>query len=246
MRIVCFSILLSILAACPAAALACRKESFVIAIDAGHSKLQPGATSARGIPEVMFNERLAQRLQRALADAGFRDIFFVAPGAKSHSLIERAARANRRKARILLSIHHDSVQPEYLSIWRYDGKNRRYSDTFTGYSLFVSTKNRDSRGSRQLAEQIGEQLRRIGSVPSLHHSESIAGEHRELLDARRGIYAFDELVLLKKADMAAVLLEAGIIVNRRDEIQLTNSRYQAEFAGAVAMAVERYCALSGY
>lgn len=244
MRIAC-GLLLAALAACPGATLACRKENFVVAIDAGHSKQQPGATSARGISEVEFNERLAQQLQRALIQAGYRKTHFLQQGSTPKSLLKRAAWANGRKASIFLSIHHDSVQPTYLSTWKYDGKERRYSDIFSGYSLFISTKNPDVSGSRRLAEQIGNELRRIGLVPSLHHAEPIAGEDRELLDVRRGIYAFDELVVLKKAQMAAVLIEAGLIVNRRDEIQLLNRQYQAEIAGALTVAVDHYCALSG-
>ena len=54
--------------------------------------------------------------------------------------------------------------------------------------------------------------------PSLHHAEPIEGENREVIDRLNGVYRFDDLVVLRSAAMPAVLLEAGIIKHREEEL----------------------------
>ena len=43
---------------------------------------------------------------------------------------------------------------------------------------------------------------------------------RELLDADAGVYRYDQLIVLRMTRMPAVLLEAGSIVNRQEELEL--------------------------
>jgi N-acetylmuramoyl-L-alanine amidase len=43
---------------------------------------------------------------------------------------------------------------------------------------------------------------------------------RELIDADAGVYRFDQLVVLKMTRMPAVLIEAGSIINRPEELEL--------------------------
>ena len=57
----------------------------------------------------------------------------------------------------------------------------------------------------------------LGLKPSLHHSEPIKGENRELIDKELGIYIFDDLKVLKNSYSPAFLFEAGVIVNRKEE-----------------------------
>jgi len=222
-------------------ALACDRNGWVIALDPGHSPDHPGAVSARGVQENQFNRSLAEAIQHVLRAAGFGKVYVTDEDGAPKSLLERAQHANARLASVLLSIHHDSVQPQYLSSWTYQGKHQSYSDVFSGYSLFVSTKNPNADGSRRMAEFLGDEFNHIGITPSLHHTENIPGERRELLDPRRGIYRFDDLLILKNTHMAAVLIEAGLIVNRRDELLLGNPLYQHSVAVAVETAVDRYC-----
>jgi hypothetical protein len=50
---------------------------------------------------------------------------------------------------------------------------------------------------------------KAGFAPTLHH---VARDSRTIINNERGIYAFDDLVVLKTARMPAVLLECGVIV----------------------------------
>jgi len=211
-----------------------------VAIDTGHHRAAAGATSARGMSEWSFNAALAKIVTEALERQGVAAVL-MNPSGDPIDLRQRPADAAAAGATIFLSIHHDSVQDKYLSTWQWQGRDLSYSDRFSGYGLFVSAKNPAFDRSRVLAEAVGDQLLGLGLAPSLHHAEPIPGENRPLLDARRGIYRYDDLIVLKYATMPALLIEAGIIVNRRDELILADDSARRRFAEAVAKGVAAYC-----
>jgi N-acetylmuramoyl-L-alanine amidase len=62
------------------------------------------------------------------------------------------------------------------------------------------------------------------------------------VDRELGIYRYDPLILLHTAKMPAVLFEAGVILNRRDEIQLAGTAHQDIEIGAILDSVDRFCA----
>ncbi|MBK8174026.1 MAG: N-acetylmuramoyl-L-alanine amidase [Rhodospirillales bacterium] len=205
----------------------------LIAVDVGHSLRRPGAISARGAVEFAFNQALARVIAQRLRHQGLRTVLIGDDGDLDR-LTDRTAAAAAAGATFFLSVHHDSVQPKYLEPWRPDGVERQYSDRFSGYSLFVSHANPRYTQSVGCAEAIGAAMLQAGFRPSLHHAEPIKGEDRPLVDAERGVYAFDDLVVLKTARMPAMLLEAGIIVNRDDEVQLSEEHTRTRIADAVA------------
>lgn len=213
----------------PAAALS-------VALDIGHSRQKPGAVSARGVNEFEFNRALAQTIAEVLRQRGVRVTLIGADG-DMNDLYARTHLA--AGADFFLSIHHDSVQPQYLQSWTVDGAPRHYSDRFSGFSLFVSRQNPYFAQSLSCAALLGAQLRAAGFQPSAHHAEPIPGENRSFVDWENGVYAFDNLVVLRTASQPAALLEAGIIVNRADEQTLRQPATRARIATAVADGLER-------
>ena len=213
-------------------------ERPLIAIDVGHSRSRPGAISARGEPEFAFNRGLALVVERVLRDRGFRTRLIGEQG-DIEKLSDRSAAAASADAALFLSLHHDSVQPQYLAPWQVDGQEQRYGDRFSGFSLFISRSNSDAGESLDCARAIGERLRASGYIPSPHHAEPIRGENRPRADASNGVYYYDDLVVLKAAAMPAVLVEAGIIVNRRDEVVLAKASTRDRLATAIAEGLRR-------
>ena len=217
------------------------QENCRVAIDVGHTRENPGAVSARGVGEFHFNQAIARQLFDELRSRDAIRGFVINEQGRDIALTERTSAANRHEADLLISIHHDSVQPRYLSSWTYAGEEHHYSDRFRGYSLFYSSKNRRFGASLELARELGSALRAAGFVPTLHHTEEIEGENRELVDEQRGIYLYDDLVVLKTAAMPAVLLECGVILNREEEAALATPAYQQRLAATVAGAIEKAC-----
>jgi N-acetylmuramoyl-L-alanine amidase len=57
-------------------------------------------------------------------------------------------------------------------------------------------------------------------VPSWFHADPQFGEARPFADQANGVHWFDDLVVLKTAAQPAVLFEAGVVVNRNEELML--------------------------
>lgn len=228
----------------PAAATeaSCRRPSFRILIDVGHTPEDPGAISAHGNPEYGYNLALANVVMARLVDAGFRQTaLLLAKGRGYGQLKQRAAIANRAAPDLLLSIHHDSTRERYIKRWEFAGVERNYSDTFSGHSLFVSLKNRAYRQSVAFAKLLGRELASAGLRYTPQHAEDIPTARKPLIDAELGVYRYDNLVVLKDVRVPAVLFEAGLIINRKDELVLASPERRSLLAKAIANAAVEYC-----
>jgi N-acetylmuramoyl-L-alanine amidase len=211
-------------------------EGLRVALDVGHSRLTPGAMSARGRGEFLFNLSTARVIAGVLERAGAKVILINGDGAVT-GLADRAVAAGREKADCFISVHHDSVNDKYLQTWVHEGISRSYADNFRGYSVFASSKNAKADQSREMALAVGAALLDSGLKPTLHHNEPIKGENRPLLDPRTGVYEFTDLVVLKSAEMPAILLECGVIIHREEEVIVQDPEYQDLIAHAVVKAL---------
>jgi len=196
-------------------------------IDPGHSPKSKGAISCNGKPENLYNETLSQYVATYLSNQHIP----VTLTRKTHenlSLNDRALLASGKT--LFLSIHHDSVQPQFIT-WK---NHLPVSNKAKGYSIFVSSKSKHYKESLKYAHVLGVALRNKGFKPSKHHAEKIAGENRQLLDSENGIYLFDDLVVLKNSDAPAILFEAAVIVNPQGEARAVSESYKRGVAESVA------------
>ncbi len=230
----------------PATARAeCIRGDFPIAVDIGHTPEDPGAVSARGIPEFAFNIALGRDAAATLGEAGFPAPRILVSGKGKEQLSRRVSAARTLSPALVVSIHHDSVQERYLEDWQFAGRGGRYSDRFAGFSIFVSRASPHFQESLAFATALGRSLTSAGLTPSMHHAETIPGENRAILDRRHGVFEFRNLRVLKDAAAPAILLEAGIIVNRQEEIKLASPARRKLVAGAIVEAVTAMCAGRG-
>ncbi len=216
------------------------RKNQVVIIDPGHTAKSPGALGIRGVHEVKYNDTFAAIVSRKLSAAGFRTVLTRGSG-EEVALDARADKANLPDVLAFLSIHHDSAQPKYLEQIAQNGKKGfRTRTPISGFSIFVSGKSFQFGNSLILAGMIGEELLHLGRKPTLHHAEPIEGENRPLLDERLGIYQYDDLVVLKKTAVPAVLLEVGLIVNEEDEKYVSSTRNQEAMADAIVRALKAF------
>jgi N-acetylmuramoyl-L-alanine amidase len=222
----------------------CAPAAFRVVLDVGHTADSPGAFSARGVTEYSFNMQLADAIRQALLDSGFEQTSkLIITGPARRGLFERATRANTAHADLFIAIHHDSVPDYLLENWEYEGKKQQYSDRFSGYSIFVSHANADVSGSLAFGHLLGMELQKQGLHYTPHYTLELMKRYRhDLLDSEAGVYRYDHLVVLHNTRMPAVLLEAGSIANRQEELELATPERRLAIAKAVTAAVTDFCA----
>jgi N-acetylmuramoyl-L-alanine amidase len=222
----------------------CRRADFRVVLDVGHTVKVPGAMSARGVPEYTFNLQLAQDAKAALVAAGFvKTELMITSKPPPMGLFERAFRANAMAADLFIAIHHDSVPDDLLQKWQYNGQPERFNDDYSGYGIFVSEDNAARAASLEFGKLLGAALQARGLGYTPHYRLALMRNRaRDLLDADFGVYRYDQLVVLKETHMPAVLLEAGSIVNRQDELALASPERRALESAAITSAVEDFCA----
>jgi len=201
----------------------------VVAVDVGHGVKDSGALSARGRPEFEFNQVFAGVLADALRSRQLRvaEINFAGD---IGSLAARPAQASGSD--FFISIHHDSISEAWLQFWDWDGREASYTEVKRGYGIFVSAQNPDLASSLRCASSIGAMLRRTGFVPSTWH-----GRRHLAADAENGVWYYDNLVVLYRTTLPAVLFEAGVIKHREEELELGDPERQARMADAVATGI---------
>jgi len=221
----------------------CEPAKFRLVVDVGHTRKSDGALSARNVPEYDFNLRLATRLVEKLKSEGFeRTRLMITEGRARPSLIKRVATANGSNADLFLSVHHDSVPDKFMENWDFEGKKSKFSDRFAGWGLFVSHDNADFEASFAFARMIGKRMKANGYKFADQYSMPIMGKYRhDLLDRAAGVYRYDNLVVLMRTRMPAVLLEAGSIINRDEELEVASTERQDKTIGAVTDALKEYC-----
>jgi N-acetylmuramoyl-L-alanine amidase len=226
------------------APLACERAKFRLFVDAGHTPEAPGADSARNDVEFGFNLRLARLITARLKSEGFAAThLLVTEGKARPSLFKRVAAANAARADFFLSIHHDAVPDKFLEEWEFEGAKSHFSDRFSGHSLFVSKRNPHFATSLAAARLIGRQLKARGLQYATQYTLPVMGRYRHpLLDKDVGVYRYDELVVLWRSNGPAVLLEAGSIINRDEEMAMNSPERQETIVAAVAAAMKEFCA----
>jgi len=225
----------------------CDPKKFRIVLDVGHTAESEGATSARNVPEFAFNLRLAQRIEQKLKAEGFAETrLLVTEGKARPSLVKRVVAASDLNADLFLSIHHDSVPNSFLEDWEFDGKKSHFSDKFSGYSVFVSRDNPDFTTSLAFAELLAKEMKAQGLQYAQQYTQAIMGRYQHpLLNKETGVYSYDQLVVLRTTRMPAVLLEAGSIINRDEELKMESPERQDAVSGAVVAAAKEFCRPAG-
>jgi N-acetylmuramoyl-L-alanine amidase len=221
----------------------CEPSKFRLILDVGHTSESFGALSARNDFEFGFNLRLAKLIAEKLKSEGFAATrVLVTEGRAKPSLFNRVRAAAELNAELVLSIHHDSVPDKLLDEWEFEGAKSHFSDRFSGYSLFVSRDNARFETSLMFARLIGGQLKERGLQYASQYTLPIMGRYRHpLLDKTVGVYRFDQLIVLARTRSPAVLLEAGSIINRDEEMAMNSPERQELIGTAVTAAVKEFC-----
>lgn len=208
-----------------------------ILIDPGHDRQSPSVRGcACDVPEYVFNHYLSKIIGDALANAP--DVSM----AYTHGLEDCLSLRGRARATLgydlFISVHHDAAQDRYLKPVNIQGRQKRCVTGPSGFCIYVSEKNPYPEASKAFARMLSEIMIREGFSPSTHHGENIPGERHIMISP--GVYAYDNLIVLKEARCPAILIEAAVLTNPDDEMQAVDPEFQLRVADAVREAVEAY------
>ncbi|TXI83162.1 MAG: N-acetylmuramoyl-L-alanine amidase [Cupriavidus sp.] len=193
----------------------------LVAIDVGHSLKRPGVIAASGAGEFELNRMLAKAVVERLRARNVATLVIGDDG-KADVLTQRTAAA--RNASLFVSLHHDSVQPQFLD----------QVAQFSGFAVLVSRKNVAPDMSLACAQQVAQSMIAVGRRPSRYHAAQIQGENRPFADEQRGVHWFDDLVVLRTAIQPALLIESAVVVNAADERRVTSPEGRAKLADGIA------------
>jgi N-acetylmuramoyl-L-alanine amidase len=200
--------------------------AFDVILDIGHTPKKSGAISASCKKEHELNLALGKYLIAHATEKSAIELNMLAN--EEITFQERYASSSHKN--LFLSLHHDSVQERYI---KKNSFGCPTTENISGFSIFISRKNPYFKQSLIYAKRFADALVSQGLTPSFHHAEKIEGENRELLDPRRGIYVFDDLKVLKNTKSPALLFEAGVIVNPKEETYLNSNEFKKKVANAI-------------
>jgi len=222
------------------------ERDVVIAVDAGHGGVDPGAIGHGGTREKDVTLAIARALAKALdAEPGMhavltrdRDEFLELP--------DRIGRAHRAHADMFLSVHADSIRDRSV----------------TGASVYVlSEHGASSEAARWLAERenaadlvggarpedqgalkpvlIEETQNQIIGV-SATAAERVVAALEGVGEVRKAQVQHAGFVVLKSREIPSMLIETAYISNPQEEQRLRSTSHQVQLAEAIASGVRTY------
>jgi N-acetylmuramoyl-L-alanine amidase len=221
----------------------------VIAIDAGHGGVDPGAIGKGGTREkdvVLHIARdLAARINR---EPGMRAVL-IRDGDYFLAHRQRMAKARAAKADMFLSVHADSVG----------------NATVSGSSVYIlSTKGASDEQARWLAERenaadlkggisLDDKDNTLASVlldlsqsasitSSMHAAERVLRTLNTVNEVRKPKVQQAGFLVLKSPDIPSMLVETAFISNPGDERRLRQESYREKLAEAIFRGVHKYFA----
>lgn len=168
-------------------------KTITLALDAGHGGVDDGAVGLNGIKEKDLALKITNRLAQ-MGEAYNVKVVTLRADDKYIALPDRGTKANEIGADMLVSIHINTMPPAE------DANNQPRNPS--GFELIVEKRNSQYNQSRALASAIAAQLNDMKLSP-------------RLLD--KG------LVILRNANMPAVLIECGYMENAADVDRINNS-----------------------
>lgn len=225
-----------------------RARRHVVAIDAGHGGVDPGAIGVTGLREKDLTLDIARRLRTILEATGRYQVVLTRERDEFLRLRERVERAREARADLLISLHADSIS----------------DSSFRGASVYTLSDVASDREAELLAgrENRADALAGVALDPVDDITASILIDlaqrhtHNESSSMAQNLVTYlgeatrmvsqpnrqAGFVVLKAPDVPSALIELGYLSNRRDEQVLRSNDHRADLARAIAGAIERHFA----
>lgn len=223
------------------------RQTFVIAIDAGHGGKDPGAVGPQGTMEKNITLSIAKKLKARIdREPGMRAVL-IRDGDHFISLEGRRIKARQANADLFVSIHADAAprkEAHGASVYALSengatsttanwlakkenavdllgGVKLDDKDRYLKQTLIDLSMNATIDDSVRLANHV---LNEIGSVNHLH---------------KRNVEQAG-FAVLKSPDIPSILVETAFISNHTEETKLNSDAYQNKLVDAISSGLKRY------
>ncbi|MEQ9350934.1 MAG: N-acetylmuramoyl-L-alanine amidase, partial [Alphaproteobacteria bacterium] len=220
----------------------------VIAIDAGHGGVDPGAIGVRGTYEKSVTLAYAQALAARLQATGRYRVYLTRDQDTFLRLRDRVALARTQGADLFISLHADSNPDKGLRGASVYTLSETASDAESA-ALAAKENKADIIAGIDLSSENPEVsgiLIDLAQRETMNLSARFAGmltaEMAEAVTVLRHSHRFAGFAVLKAPDVPSVLLELGYLSNREDEAQLNGADHRRAVGDALVRALDAYFA----
>ncbi|HWG77570.1 MAG TPA: N-acetylmuramoyl-L-alanine amidase [Steroidobacteraceae bacterium] len=236
-----------VLQAVPAAHAPQAGRDVIIAVDAGHGGVDPGATGPDGTHEKNVTLAIARALAARIdAQPGMRAVL-TRDGDYFVPLRDRMERARAAHADLFVSIHADSVRDHSIEGSSVYILSERGVSSEAARRLADQENAADLKGGISLAAQVPA-LRSVLMDLSQNASMAQSGEAaQDVLGALDRVGAVRKrevqqaaFVVLKSPDVPSMLVETAYISNPTEERRLRDPRQQQRLAAAILSGIADY------
>lgn len=188
-------------------------DSISIYLDPGHGGNEPGAISG-GVQEKVLNLKVALKVEKLLKEKGY-EVIMSRRTDKFVNLSDRAQEANKLKADIFVSVHHNAFMKTASGIETYS------------YNGLGNSKNIMSNNSKRLLNST--------VLSNAIHSKLISNTGANDRNNRKANFH-----VIRETTMPAVLLELGYMDNTKERAKLVTDAYQNKLAKGIVEGLVNY------
>lgn len=218
----------------------------VVVIDPGHGGIDSGATGKDGMIEKDVTLRFGLELQKQLNAGGKLRAVLTRSGDSFLSLPERVAFAHKNGARLLISIHADTVRENYvrgatvytLSEEASDELSKALAEQENRSDILAGLALEDE--AEDVADILFELARRESRNLSIRFAKALVDDMRGKIALNANPWRRASFRVLKAPEVASVLLELGFLSNEDDEKLFQSEDWPQNDAKTVARAIEGF------
>ncbi len=218
----------------------------VVAIDAGHGGVDPGALGSGGSVEKTITLAMAKELQRQLEATGRYRVILTRDSDVFVRLRDRIELARVGKADLFVSLHadaHDSGKLRGASVYTLSEQasdaeaealaaKENKADLIAGIDL----SNNDEIVTNILIDLAQRETKNL----SARFADMVVKELKRETLLLRKTHRFAGFAVLKAPDVPSVLIELGYLSSREDESLLRSAKHRRKLGASIGRAIDAY------
>jgi len=224
-----------------------QQRDIVIAIDAGHGGIDPGAKGHKGTREKDVVLAIARRLEKLVEkEDGMRPLM-IRDGDHFIKLANRKEKARKHKADFFISIHADAFPDKRAKGASVYALSQRGATSEAAKLLANRENASDLVGGVSLDDKddmLASVLLDLSQSATIEDSIDVGGK---ILKGLKGVARIHKtsvqqagFAVLKSPDIPSILVETAFISNPREEKNLRSGGYQQKLAEAMMFGIRSY------